>query len=181
MAVKAVGSGGLLLVALFAGAAPSTGRTQSVRAPACRVSQLAISPGPDISEKTGQHSLTIRLTNRGGAPCLLDGYPNIALTDSQGVLPFRISHGGDTMIAGHRPKPLTVRGGGRAYVVINKYRCDLGDRRVARTVLLRLPRAAPARHLVLGIPRGYILGYCAGPGSTVAVSPFEPTVRAALR
>jgi hypothetical protein len=87
------------------------------------------------------------------------------------------------MIARHRPKPLTVRGGGRAYVVINKYRCDLGDRRVARTLQLRLPRAAPARHLVLPIPRGHILGYCgrADPGSTLAVSPFEPTVRAALR
>jgi hypothetical protein len=183
MAVKALGSGGLLLVALFVGMTPSAGRTQSVRAPACQVWQLAISTGPDISEKTGQHSLTIRLTNRGSAPCLLDGYPTMALTDSRGILPFRISHRGDTMIAGHRAKQLTVRGGGRAYVVINKYRCDLGDRRVARTLLLRLPRAEPARHLVLRIPPGYILGYCGsiGPGSTLAVSPFEPTVHAALR
>ena len=180
MAVRALGSGGLLLVALFVGMTPSTGRTQSIRAPACRVWQLAIAAGPNISEKTGQHSLTIRLTNRGRAPCLLDGYPTVALKDARGVLPFRISHRGDTMIAGHRPRPLTVRGGGRAYVVINKYRCDLGDRRVARTLVLRLPRAA-SRHLVLGIPPGYIFGYCAGAGSTVAVSPFAPAVRAALR
>ena len=148
---------------------PSTGRTQSIRAPAVGSGSWRLRPDRIFSEKTGQHSLTIRLTNSGRAPCLLDGYPTVALKDARGVLPFRISHRGDTMIAGHRPRPLTVRGGGRAYVVINKYRCDLGDRRVARTLVLRLPRAA-SRHLVLGIPPGYIFGYCAGAGSTMAVS-----------
>jgi hypothetical protein len=183
MAAKALGLGGLLLAALLIGMTPATGATRSLRAPACRVWQLAISSGPEISEKTGQHSLTIRLTNRGRAVCLLDGYPTVGLRDARGRLPLQISHRGDTMIAGHRPRPVTVRAGGSAYVVINKYRCDLGDRRVARTLVLRLPRAAPSMRLLLSVPHGYILGYCgrSGPGSRLAVSPFEPTVYAALR
>lgn len=178
MAVKALVLSAVLLVALAA----SVGQAQPGHSPACRVSQLSISPGPGIAEKTGQHSLVIRLTNRAGRACLLDGYPMIALTDARGVLPFRVKHGGDTMITTHRPRPLRVRPGGHAYAVVNKYRCDLGDLRVARALQLRLPRSAPARNLVLRIPHGYILGYCGrgGPGSTVVTSPFEPSIRAAL-
>lgn len=183
MDVKRLGCCGLVLAGLFVGLSPAAGGTGRVRASACRVGQLAISPGPEISEKTGQHSLTIRLTNRGSAPCLLDGYPAIAFTDARGVLPFRISHRGDLMIARRAPKPLTVRGGGRAYVIVNKYRCDVGDHRRARGLVLRLPNAAPATRLVLRIPAGYDLAYCGNgdPGSTLSVSPFVPTVRAALR
>src|SRR3954468_24251065 len=116
MAAKALGLGGLLLAALLIGMKPATGATRSLRAPACRIWQLAISSGPEISEKTGQHSLTIRLTNRGRAACLLDGYPTVGLRAARGRLPLQISHRGDTMIAGHRPRPVTVRAGGSAYV-----------------------------------------------------------------
>jgi Protein of unknown function (DUF4232) len=178
----AVKAPALLFVGLFAlGAA--NGHTQASRAPSCRISQLSISPGPGIAEKTGQHSLVIRLTNRASRPCVLDGYPTIALTDARGALPFHVRHGGDDMLNAHGPRPVTVSRGGHAYAVINKYRCDLGDLRVAGALQVRLPRSAPARHLVLRIPPGYILGYCGkgDPGSTVAISPFEPSIGAALR
>jgi hypothetical protein len=87
------------------------------------------------------------------------------------------------MIAAHRARPVTIRPGRRAYVVIDKYRCDRGDRRVARALLLGLPKATPAHRLSLRIPRGYILGYCGrgDPGSTLTVSTVVPTLRAALR
>jgi Protein of unknown function (DUF4232) len=136
-----------------------------------------------ISEKTGQHSQVIRLTNRGRTSCVLSGYPVITLVDARGVLPFRIRRGGDVMITSRRPRPVAVRAGGRAFVVINKYRCDLGDRRVARTLRLGLPQAISAGRLSLRISHGTDLGYCGkgAPGSTVATSPFEPSVRAALR
>ena len=167
----------------MSGAVASIGWTQAGETPFCRTSELAISPGPAISEKTGQHSQVIRLTNRGRAPCVLSGYPAITLTDSRGVLPFRIRRGGDLMITSRRPRPVVVRAGGRAFAVINKYRCDLGDRRVARTLRLGLPQAMSVSRLSLRIPRGTDLGYCGkgDPGSTIATSPFEPSIRAALR
>lgn len=171
------------LLAGVSGAAAGSGWTQAGGTLLCRVSQLAISPGPEISEKTGQQSQVIRLTNRGRTSCMLSGYPAVTLVDARGVLPFRIRRGGDLMITSRRPRPVAVRVGGRAFVVINKYRCDLGDRRVARTIQLGLPQTMSAGRLSLRVPHGTDLGFCGkgAPGSTVATSPFEPSVRAALR
>lgn len=50
------------------------------------------------------------------------------LYDAAGAIPFVIRYGGDQMISSHPPKPVVVRRGGRAFVVINKYRCDRGVR-----------------------------------------------------
>lgn len=149
----------------------------------CRMSQLALTLGPGISEATGQHTLAVRLRNRGAASCVLDGYPTITAVDRGGPVPFLIRHGTDQMIRAHRPARLVVRPGRAAFVVLNHYRCDVGVVREATAIRVALPRAARAGAAVLRIADRYRrLDYCGrgDPGSTLTVSPFEPSVRAAL-
>lgn len=70
--------GGLLLSlslavgTCVAGSAPLT---------ACRMSQFALSLGPQISEATGQHTVALRLLNRRARSCLLNGYPRVTSYD----------------------------------------------------------------------------------------------------
>ena len=121
---------GVLLVAACAQARPAA-------AAPCRLSQFSISPGPYVSEATGQHTLALRLANKGPR-CILDGYPRVTLTDAAGAIPFLIRHR-DQMIPPRRPKPVVVRAGGHAFVVINKYRCDRGvvpGSRATRTITI---------------------------------------------
>lgn len=115
-------------------------------------------------------------------PCILDGYPTIALTDDRGSIPFAIGHGGDQMVTPRGPTRVVVRAGRSAFVLVNKYRCDLGDLRLARRLRLGLPgRSSPG--LSLALPPYPRLGYCGkgDAGSTVVTSSFEPTLAAALR
>jgi hypothetical protein len=77
-----------------------------------------------------------------------------------------------------------VRARGIAYVVINHYLCDLGDKRAAGTIRIGLDGAAygnTVRH-VMRDPYEKV-EYCGkgDPGSTITVAPFEPTATAALR
>jgi hypothetical protein len=85
------------------------------------------------------------------------------------------------MLTSRAPKPVTVRRGRAAFALVDKFRCDRGDLRSARRIELGLGGNASNR-LMLRIPRGYDLAYCGkgDPGSTVHVSPFEPSVAAAL-
>jgi hypothetical protein len=145
----------------------------------CDANQLAMTRGPEVSEATGQNTLTFRLRNVGTRPCALHGYPAVALVDRTGALPFAISHRGDQMITARRPARFTVAPRGTAFFALNKYRCDLGDRRRARAVRLELG----AGHVTATVPRFPDISFCGrgDPGSTVAVSPFEPTLRLTLR
>jgi hypothetical protein len=170
--------GGLLLVmssSVAVGQAERTGR------PDCRASQLAMTIGPDISGGTGQNPFTLRLTNRAQRPCILHGYPTIAFTDEHGSIPFPISHRGDQMIKRRPPTRVLVRAGRSAFVVVNKYRCDLGDVRLARTLRLGLPgRTSPLLSLP-ALPAYRRITYCGtNSQSTVFTSPFVSSVRAAL-
>jgi hypothetical protein len=156
---------------------------QPMQAQSCQMAVLALAVGPEVSAATGQHPLSVRLINRGPSPCLLYGYPMIELRDRAGTIPFSIRHGGDQMVTSERPERVLVRVGQGAFVVLNKYRCDRGNVRAARILRLGLPGASPAGRASIAIrPRGWIQ-YCGkgDPGSTVSVSPFEPTLRAALR
>jgi hypothetical protein len=133
-----------------------------------------------ISEATGQHTLALRLGNRGRTACVLYGYPKFELRDRRGTIPFRISHGGDQMVTARPPTRVLVRARGAAFVVLNRYRCDLEDRGSARSVRLAFRRGGSA--LESSIPRGWIQWCGKGdPGSWVSVSPYEPSVRAGLR
>jgi uncharacterized protein DUF4232 len=155
----------------------------------CRLSRFVVTLGPYVSEATGQHTLALRLENRGSVMCVLDGYPRVLLYDAAGALPFVIGHGGDQMISSRPPRPVVVRPGGRAFIVMNKYRCDRGVPSGRVTRRIRISSATPAAgsaSIAFGdlhkIPMPYrIPDYCGkgDPGSRLAVSPFVGTVRAA--
>jgi hypothetical protein len=136
-----------------------------------------------VSEATGQHTLALRLVDRGSA-CTLKGYPAVWLEDRAGAIPFAIHRGGDQMVTSRPPALVTLRRGGAAVVALNHYRCDLGNRRSATVVRLGLPGTSRAASLALTVRDPYRrLDWCGpgDPGSTMSVSPFEPTLRAALR
>jgi hypothetical protein len=149
----------------------------------CAAFNLRLALGPEVSEATGQHTLALRLENRGPT-CTLDGYPTVVLADAGGPIPFAFRHGGDQMLTSRPPALVVVRTGRTALVLLNHYRCDLGDRRLARVVRLGLPGARRGPTLALAIgPRARRPAYCGAgdPGSTMTVSPFEPSLLAALR
>jgi hypothetical protein len=149
--------------------------------PPCAMSTFSIRFGPEVAEATGQHTLTLRLVNGGRRSCVLFGYPVISAFDRRGRIPFAITHDGDQMVTAQRPKRLRVRPREAVFVALNHYRCDRGDLRTA--TVLRIG-AKPARTVAIRMTNPYQrLEYCGkgDPGSTVAVSPFEPTLYATLR
>jgi hypothetical protein len=172
---------GLLIAVSLLIQAPS-GSTAAEARPNCRASSFSIATGFAISPATGQNPLTLRLTNRGPNTCVLYGYPTISLADRRGAIPFAIRRGGDQMVTARHPTRVLVRPGRLSFVVLNKYRCDLGDRRLARTLRLGFPHDT-SRRLSLTLSRYPRIGYCGqgDAGSTVATSPFEPSLREALR
>jgi hypothetical protein len=148
----------------------------------CSIQQFSVTIGRRISEATGQHTLALRLTNRGAA-CTLYGTPALWFEDAQGHIPFEIRTGTDQMIAAAYPLPVQVRRGGSAWAVINHYRCDLGGKRAASVIRIGLQGAASANAARLVIRNPYErVDYCGkgDPGSTITVSPFEPTLTAAF-
>ena len=174
----------LCLVSLLIAGACSGARS----APGCRMSQLGVSAGPYVSEATEQHTLALRLVNRGTQECVLYGYPRVTIHDARGLIPFRIRHDGDQMISARPAKPVDVRPGRSAFLLLNKNVCVDGASRAATTVELATPRAAGSGVASFRFPRKMpfpyrIPDFCAradDPGSIITVSPFVPTVRAAL-
>jgi hypothetical protein len=173
-------AGGLLLLLYLAA---SNGAAGSTPPAACRMSQFVLALGPEISEATGQHTVALRLVNRGATSCVVSGYPRVTSYDQTGAIPFAIRHGGDQMITAHGPARVVVRPDWAAFVLLNHYRCDLGGLRSATTVRIGLSGARRAATSSIKIRDPYRrLDYCGkgDPGSTLTVSPFEPTLRAAL-
>src|SRR5262249_1896905 len=164
-----------LAVLVLACLAPGISKGTPVSVSACRLSQFAVRVGLDVSEKTGQHTLMLRLVNRRRRACVFDGYPRIRTYDRVGLIPFAITHRGDQMLTSRPPSRVVVRPQRAAWVAVNHYRCDLGEGRTATT--LRIDEA-----VIRLSDRYQRLAYCGkgDPGSTLAVSPFEPTLRATL-
>ena len=135
---------------------------------------------------TGEHAVMFALTNRGPVTCTLSGYPQVVLYDAGGAaLPFRYARGGGAYVTSRKPVTVVLARGASAYVLVAKYRCDLGVARNATTIRLILPAARGAafagREAVA--TRGAAgLSYCRGgprdPGQVIAVSPVEPTQQA---
>jgi hypothetical protein len=174
---------GAILVVLIGGAglAVSVGFAGSRGLATCRLAAFDVRLGPHVSEATGQHTDALRLVNRSGSSCTLDGYPSVRLSDGAGSVPFVIRDGGDQMITSHRPTLFVVRLGRTAWVLLNHYRCDRGGLRGATTVRIGVAGDKRAGTVSLRISDQFrVLSYCGpgDPGSTVAVSPFEPTFRA---
>jgi Domain of unknown function (DUF4232) len=149
----------------------------------CLASNFTVDPTGPISEPTGQHTLTFRFRYHGSRPCSLYGYPSVAFYDRRGKIPFAIWHRGDQVVTSRKPTRVVVGPRKAAFVVVNKYRCDLGEVRAALTLRLGFPRARPRERFAIAVrPRGWI-AYCGlgDPGSGVTVSPFEPSLALAMR
>ena len=133
-----------------------------------------------MSPATGQNPLAFVITNQGAELCTLKGYPAVSLLAANGdVLPFSISHRGDQMFTARRPAAVRVQPGRSAHFMLNKYRCDLGTLRSA-TALRVGPLDARRAGLRVSLRGPGAIGYCGkgDPGSTVTVSPVEPTLAA---
>jgi hypothetical protein len=169
------------VLAISALAAGGSGHAADVGRQDCRASHFSIATGFQISPATGENPLTLRLTNRRPTACVLFGYPAISLADGRGVIPFAIRRDGDQMVTARRPTEVLVRPGRSAYVLLNKFRCDDGDLRLARTLRLSFPRDT-SRRLSLVLPSYPRISYCRGDFRTrVSTSPFEPSLAAAMR
>ncbi|HWT45853.1 MAG TPA: DUF4232 domain-containing protein [Vicinamibacterales bacterium] len=154
------------------------------------MARFAVSAGPWISEATQQRTLALRLVNRGGTACVLDGYPRLTLYGTAGVIPFPVSHSGDQMISAGRPRAVTVRRHAAVFVVMNKSQCVRGatsSTQVTTRIEIRAPVGSneQSASMRFGAKTPFpwrIPTYCGkgDPGSTLTVSPFVPAVRAAL-
>jgi len=155
----------------------------------CHMSQLAVTAGPYISEAAEQHTLALRLVNYGKQVCVLDGYPRLTLYDTRGMIPFRIRVGGDQMISTRSPKLVRLQPGAAAFLLLNKNTCVNGFSRGATMLKIATPSAPGTGVASFRFPPNMpypwrIPDSCAkaiDPGSVITVSPFVPTVRAALK
>ncbi len=123
--------------------------------------------------------MLLTLTNAGSGACYLFGYPGISLYDAADhLLPLSYEWHGDQMVTGSAPQRVAVAPGVEAFVLINKYRCDLGDK--ATAVTLRLIPPDDTTSMTLSVQSD--LGYCGpgDPGSTLEISPVEPTASATM-
>jgi len=146
----------------------------------CRSAELYLNVGNRFSEPTGQHTLSLTLTNRSTRPCSLLGYPTAALFDAAGgELPFDYQQHGDQVVTSTAPRRVDISPGSMAFVTLNKYRCDLGDRAVASRVQLLLPTdATPLQATLSPLVSAMSFGYCGpgDPGSIVSISPIAVTL-----
>jgi hypothetical protein len=154
--------------------------------PRCPARALVLQPGTYVSPMTGEHAVMYALTNRGSVTCTLNGYPQVVLYDAMGaVLPFRYANGGGAYVTSTKPVTVVLARGASAYVLVAKYRCDLGIADNATAIRLTLPAAHGAAFTgreAVGIAGSTGLSYCRGgqhdPGQAIAVSPVEPTRQA---
>lgn len=154
---------------------------------ACAAHALVLRPGAGVVPMTGEHAVLYALANRGRQTCTVRGYPQVTLYDAGGrALPFRYADGGGPYVTSRKPATVVLAPAAMAWVLVAKYRCDLGIARNAATIGLTLPaghgQLFAAREPV-GVPGPPGLSYCRGgphdPGQLVTVSPIEPTAQAA--
>jgi hypothetical protein len=144
--------------------------------PQCLATNLRLAEGPFVSPQTGQSPWALTITNTGTVPCTLDGYPTVSYLDAQGeVVPFTFRHG-DQEVTSQPPQSVVVIPGHAAYVLTNKYRCDIRQVSFAAVMDLVPPGQTQALHLSSFAP------YCGpgDPGSVIAVSPIEPNLQMAF-
>jgi Protein of unknown function (DUF4232) len=149
--------------------------------PRCAIASLSVRRAQDVSPTTGANPLALRFVNRGASACVLEGYPIVVLRDANGVIPFAYRHRGDVMVTPRAPRPVLLRVGGSAYVLLDKFRCDVGDRRVSKSVQIGLKGSSSrSRQLSVHAHIALCKPGIAAEGRVVNVSPFEPTLRATL-
>lgn len=138
---------------------------------------------------TGERGMIFTVHNRTGTACVLAGYPHVQLLTTAGVrLPFRYARGGGPYVTRAAPRPVVLPPGGEAYLLVAKYRCDLGYRTAtsaarwtATRAVILLPGQRVTRTVEAAFPaNAYGIALCprAGDahGNLVAISPVERTV-----
>jgi uncharacterized protein DUF4232 len=170
--LRATAATALLLFAI-----PSHAAQAGSGPPSCGVAALHVRAEGGVSEQTGQNTGVVVMTNRLGRACVIEGYPTILLFDDAGrELLFVYRHGGDQMITNRPPARVFVPASGSAFFAFNKYRCDIHEIAVARTLQLALPGSA--KTLAVLLPPYPRISYCPAdvPASrTIAVSPISRT------
>jgi Protein of unknown function (DUF4232) len=175
------------LASFAAGCASGPARTGYGHLAPCAAHALVLHAGVPVVPMTGEHAVLHALVNRGPAACTVRGYPLVTLYDARSrVLPFRYADGGGAYVTSRKPVTVVLARGARAYVLVAKYRCDLGIAENAATIRLALPAAGGqvfAGREPVGVPGPRGLSYCRGgprdPGQLVTVSPIERTAQAA--
>lgn len=150
-------------------AAAAGGRAEAL----CVSSDLELGLGGRTSEPTGQHTLSLTLTNRSARSCYLLGYPQVVALDAAGQrLPFDYRQAGDQVVTSRPPRRADLSPGSAAYVTINNYRCDEGDHGTVSTLRLVPPGDAMPLQTTN-------FGYCGPgqPGSIIFVSPVGATLQ----
>ena len=176
----------VVLASCVAGCASGPGSAPHGHLAPCTAHALVVRPGPPVSPMTGEHAVRYALANRGPDTCTVRGYPQVTLYDAGGrALRLRYADGGGVYVTSRKPVTVVLAQGAMAYVLVAKYRCDLGIVQNAATIRLALPAAGgqvlSAREpLSMSGPPG--LSYCRGglrdPGQLVTVSPVEGTPQA---
>lgn len=94
-------------------------------------------------------------------------------------MPLKIVWGGDQVVTSSAPVMVELPAGGTAYAIADKYRCDTTDLMSAASVRITPPDDTSA--LQLSTLGNVGMDYCGpgDPGSTVYVSPVEPSLTAA--
>ncbi|MGI8681529.1 MAG: DUF4232 domain-containing protein [Mycobacteriales bacterium] len=139
----------------------------------------------DVAHLRGRGQLPGAARGQGPTSCTLVGYPGITLYDAAGAaMPFHYTHGHSQYVTWAPLMTVTLRPRTSAYLLVAKYRCDVGIVRDAATIRIALPTPHPVvcRGPVSTTGLGVSLSFCRGgtsdPGQTVAVSPIEPTLLA---
>lgn len=128
---------------------------------------------------TGEHADIYTLTNTGTTRCFLTGYPQVTLLDATGtVLPFSYVHESSRYVTHRPPTPVVLAPGGAGYLLVAKYRCDLGVAADATRIELTppggtAPLSGPSLHAETVGGLAYCKGGASDPGQTVSLSPIE--------
>jgi hypothetical protein len=102
-------------------------------------------------------------------------------------LPVHYIHGHSQYVTNAPPGTVFLAPGASAYILVAKYRCDLGDDQDATTVRITIPGPQPGAVTGRAVSNDAgisALTYCRGgpndPGQFIAVSPIEPTRQATI-
>jgi len=147
----------------------------------CSAGQVAVGWGGRVSEATGQHTVSLDITNISTTGCYLSGYPQVTLVDRAGrVLPLQYQTTGDQVVTSAPPGHVDLLPRRPAYVTVNKYRCDTGDLMQATDLWLTPPGLTSPFDVSLA--GNVSMDYCGlgDPGSIVHISPVEPDFSATV-
>jgi Domain of unknown function (DUF4232) len=153
-------------------AGSGTGAPSSTQMPPCVSGSLALKMVESVSGETGERAFVVQLWNREPQGCSLRGYPIVQFLSSTGAAVRFVVADGQGYVNRAAPRRVELEAGASAFVMIAKYRCDVGDRTVATTVLITPPGQAGS--ITAELPPNPTFAYCgpSDPGDTVYVSPL---------